>query len=312
MSFTLEFKVDDITQTIVVLEKIGSGAYGVVYKAILSGYGEIALKEHIKGDVADILSSLHTEIRIGQMDLKRSKSAKKILIPKMYLFYAQQAFGDLYKDYVRVIESNQHSIFTIYDLVNGLTLQEYEKRFRHVYSAPEIVNQNIKSLLLAIDELHDIEVAHCDIKPANVMLDHGTIVLIDMGLACFVEECSGHRGSINYMAFEIFADDVTDWKKVDVFSAASLIYFILCKVPLLTAAIPRVKTAADFRLTVRQRKEKTRAEFKAAISKIPPEFAAYIPLLEKMSDPDPIVRFSIGECIDFFNSNIAPGLVDDE
>lgn len=86
----------------------------------------------------------------------------------------------------------------------------------------------IDDLLAGIVAMHEVSVAHLDVKPANVVLreSNGVAVLVDFGLA-------GRRlragcGSIHYGAREVWADGATDPPfGADVYAAACVAFEVL-------------------------------------------------------------------------------------
>ncbi len=86
----------------------------------------------------------------------------------------------------------------------------------------------IDDLLAGIVAMHEVSVAHLDVKPANVVLreSNGVAVLVDFGLA-------GRRlragcGSVHYGAREVWADGATDPPfGADVYAAACVAFEVL-------------------------------------------------------------------------------------
>lgn len=86
----------------------------------------------------------------------------------------------------------------------------------------------IDHLLAGIGAMHEVQIAHLDVKPANVVLREGSgdAVLVDFGLA-------GRRlrtgcGSVHYAAAEVWKEGATDEPfGADVYAAACVAYEIL-------------------------------------------------------------------------------------
>ncbi len=85
----------------------------------------------------------------------------------------------------------------------------------------------IDGLLAGLDAMHRVQIAHLDVKPANVVLRDGTgvSVLVDFGLA-------GRRiragcGSAHYGAAEVWLDGAGDPFPTDVYAATCVAYELL-------------------------------------------------------------------------------------
>lgn len=163
-------------------------------------------------------------------------------------------------------KDDSYTILTEY-LGGYTTLEDYikktpddEKRWR---SAPTL----FANLILAINDLHRAKVAHRDVKPSNLLFDplNKNIKIIDMGLACYAEECddpTGNKraGTISYMSPEIGFESYSvplnfpSYKKADIWAVAiTMLEYIIgeekferllqedshVSVPQLLAAVPR-------------------------------------------------------------------------
>ena len=95
-------------------------------------------------------------------------------------------------------------------------------------------------VLSGLKHLHDRRIAHCDIKPDNIMFEtdedgtDGILVLVDLGFATVCE--SGHyidqmKGTIEYMAPEILSPRSGQARaydtKVDIWSVGCVLYMLL-------------------------------------------------------------------------------------
>ena len=83
-------------------------------------------------------------------------------------------------------------------------LYSYIKELHDKKKYDDIINylkpQTIK-LLEALYEMHTKCVIHRDLKPENILVDKDTknLKITDFGLSCFIDKCSGHVGTLNYM-----------------------------------------------------------------------------------------------------------------
>lgn len=77
----------------------------------------------------------------------------------------------------------------------------------------------VKGCLKALQFLHDANIAHNDIKPANILMKRGIAKLADFGACTLKNSVLSERvGSFEFMAPEIFANEQEDEGKTDVFS----------------------------------------------------------------------------------------------
>ncbi len=59
----------------------------------------------------------------------------------------------------------------------------------------------------AVRYLHDQQIVHADIKPSNLVLGDGRVVLVDFGVARPIDSAAGATGTPRFMAPEVFAGD---------------------------------------------------------------------------------------------------------
>ncbi len=104
---------------------------------------------------------------------------------------------------VRVLEVDVAAGCIVMELVSGESL---EGRLARGELAPAEIRRIAVQLLGALEAAHRAGVLHCDIKPANVLLDEeGTVRLADFGVARLAEARERHvAGTPAYMAPECF------------------------------------------------------------------------------------------------------------
>jgi serine/threonine protein kinase len=164
---------------------IASGGMGAVYRVW-----------DLKRSVPLAMKVLHTDLAEDPSIFKRFKrearALKKLAHPNIVAFYG------LYQ--------TPYFYFLLEDYVDGPTLREV-LRFRHG-KALSIQDSLVylKALCAALGYAHINGVVHCDVKPGNVMIDHGGhIYLTDFGIARHAESTLttlGVAGSPAYMAPE--------------------------------------------------------------------------------------------------------------
>ena len=117
------------------------------------------------------------------------------------------------------------------ELVGGFTLRD----LYHGVPCPQ-PNQAarfIASLSSSVDALHGLGVAHCDIKPSNVLVDDWTPRLIDFGSAIRFEEGNyptefrRFSGTPAAMAPELLDGSAAPGPVTEVYSLGALLYYCL-------------------------------------------------------------------------------------
>lgn len=149
------------------LEAIGRGAYGEVWRATAPGGVEVAIKL-IPWSSGDSLSQV--ELRALEL-MKRLRHAFLSQVQAYWL-------------------SGEH-LYIVMDLADGSLQNRFDECRREGkmgIPAPELLGY-IREAADALDYLHANQVLHRDVKPANILLSSGHARLADFGLArLFVEE----------------------------------------------------------------------------------------------------------------------------
>lgn len=141
------------------IEQIGSGGGGIIYKAYHERLKIYVVVKQIKEQVKDILDSR------GEADIL--KNIKHARLPRIYDFL--EADGE---------------IFTVMDYISGMSLQqalEQQGRFPQ-----KQVLEWARQLTDALNYLHSQKppIIHSDIKPSNIMLTpEGDVCLIDFNVS---------------------------------------------------------------------------------------------------------------------------------
>ena len=181
-----------------ILEELGRGGMGVVYRAFDEGRGEVvALKTLLHPDPS-LLYRLKQEFRT----------------------LADLAFPNVVGLYDFVTDDEQ-SFFTM-ELVEGSDFLE------HVRGRPERLRPALRQLATGLAAIHGAGKLHRDVKPTNVLVaTDGRVVLLDFGLAGDVQSDDVRRstqldvtGTVAYMAPEQAMGEpssaASDWYAVGV------------------------------------------------------------------------------------------------
>ncbi len=168
------------------LERLGGGSFGMVYRALSSGGVEVAVKE-IR------YSAGHFQ---AQRELEALELIKGLRHP--YLL-ALHAFW---------IESDH--LYMAMELADGSLAQLAGQRGTKEMSQPEVM-RIFEEAAEALDFLHQQHVLHRDVKPANILLLRGHTKVADLGLAKFKPEdvsvSQNVAGTPAYMAPETFRNE---------------------------------------------------------------------------------------------------------
>lgn len=152
------------SDTYIILEKLGAGSGGVVYKAYHRRLQkEVVIKELLGRDLNMQLKRKETDIL---------KNLKHSFLPQVLDFLE--------------VEGN---IYTVMSFVPGKSFQQLLKEGKR-FTQKQLVRWGMQ-LCSALNYLHNQNppIIHGDIKPANIMLTpEGDICLIDFNIACFLDE----------------------------------------------------------------------------------------------------------------------------
>jgi serine/threonine-protein kinase len=189
--------------------KLGEGGMAVVYRAYdLQRRVPMALKLP-KPDYAEDDVFLHKFRR-------EARSYLQLQHPNIVRFY-DVAEADLLT-------------FMVLEYINGVTLRTAMRQRGQPFTPGEVLGY-LRPICAALNYAHSRHVIHCDMKPANVMIDHsGRVVVNDFGIARLSESATvtfSTPGTAAYMAPEQWrgGDDV--YPSTDVYALGVMLYEML-------------------------------------------------------------------------------------
>ncbi len=192
-----------------ILEKLGEGGMGVVYKA-----EDIKLKRHVA-------------LKFLPRDLTRDEDAKKRFINEAQAASAldHQNIGTIYE----IDETVDGQMFIAMAYYAGDTLKEKIRRgLLKLDETIDISIQVIKGLSIA----HENGIIHRDIKPANIIItERGEVKLVDFGLAKLIGQSRITKtgmtiGTVTYMSPEQAYGAKVD-NRTDIWSFGVVLYEML-------------------------------------------------------------------------------------
>ncbi len=219
---TTIFSVADLPQVVgfTILQKIGGGGKGVVYRAIKDDTGETAAIKMM------VFRSKNKRQRSIEMFRREIQITKQLHHPHVIRYLADGIAGG--------------APFLALEYVDGGNLDELIARSPGGrMELPQAVPLFIQ-LLEAVSYMHNQSLVHRDIKPKNVLLDlrrggSHAVKLSDMGLSCRFSSKDANEflpiisegGTPAYMPPEQLTDLTKAIPQSDVFSAAATLYQML-------------------------------------------------------------------------------------
>jgi len=197
-----------------ILEKIGSGTYGSIFKVELKNTKKVYALKMISKDF--LFKTKQVKYAMGEAQLL--KVINHSFIIKMHFSFQDERFIYFVIDHCYYGDLSTQ-------IIGNKGLEESAARFY------------IAELILAIEYLHSLEVVHRDLKPSNVLLAiDGHIRLADLGLAKQIsgkiqsssnfDEKKTFCGTLSYLAPEMLLKK-SSGKTVDVYGIGAVLYELL-------------------------------------------------------------------------------------
>ena len=194
-----------------ILDKIGNGKFGIVYKGINMKSGErIAIKTEKKNNDIRLLKNETTVLKYLYDHGSRST-------PIIYWYGVDEVWSYLIMSYY---ESS------LYDYCNQNPI------------VPEKINKIMCVCIGILETIHKNYILHRDIKPHNFMISNEEVYLIDFGFSCFyVDEKVEHLpemesqnivGTPKYVSYYLH-NGITNSRRDDLISLGYLYIYLCCR-----------------------------------------------------------------------------------
>ncbi|MGV3623924.1 MAG: serine/threonine-protein kinase [Archangium sp.] len=124
----------------------------------------------------------------------------------------------------------QGRAYGVIERVDGPTLREVMQNKGR--PPAEVATALVDQLISCTQSMHDAGIVHRDLKPSNLLMDNGTMRIIDFGVACKIEDASHFDdrvvvGTTGYMSPEQLLGAKCAPESVDTWSIAIVAYELL-------------------------------------------------------------------------------------
>jgi len=206
------------------MDILGKGGFGTVYRSRRMDDPE---KYAVK--VIDISGQLHIDAKIEAIEIE-------VDILRILSAHCKEYFV-CFKDYMQ--EPDTLRFFIVCEELEGyISLYDFAKsrEFRSSLTELSIPYVNIvENLCNGLHQLHELGIAHRDLKPQNVLVHPEThaIKYIDFGLSCnglskkLTKTCFGKSGTPNYLDPLLFSKKNVKIFASDLWSLGMMFFFML-------------------------------------------------------------------------------------
>ncbi|MBR0191917.1 MAG: protein kinase [Thermoguttaceae bacterium] len=200
------------------------GKYKLVDLLGAGGMGRVFLAEHITMNRPVALKIIAKELvkdpEAQKRFLNEARAIAALNHPNIVHAYSVDKEGDRY--------------YIVMEYVDGQDLEKIVQKEGPMDQ--ERVAQYMYQAASALNHAHERGMIHCDIKPANLLLNQESdqIKILDMGLARFHSRTEGGEdlnknviGTVDYMAPEVAEDSANSSPQSDIYSLGCVMYFLL-------------------------------------------------------------------------------------
>ena len=227
-----QINISDIWPEWEIIEEIGSGSFGTVYKAARSAFGEtffsavkvITIPQKESNHTIPLLNRNEKEVRSYYEKLVSDCAGEISALIKLQGNSHVVNIQDF-----KVVKHDQELLWDIYIRMELLqSLDDYLAEIQ-ILQEDEICKLGI-DICNALVQCQKEQIIHRDIKPANIFITkHGDFKLGDFGIAKHLEKtrlANTRTGSPNFMAPEVYAGKKYDYN-VDIYGLGLLLYYLL-------------------------------------------------------------------------------------
>lgn len=217
-----------------ILNKLGEGGYGKVYKVKHKKMGSIRAmkiinkyKDKTQLDLYEDIEIENLKIKIDQRKYEDERFLKEIDILKKL---DHPNIMRIYEFYNR-----EHRFYLICEYIEGEEL--FEKITASKYFTEEHAAIYMQQILNGVNYCHKMGITHRDLKPENILVEETdkaniSIKIIDFGTSAMIspnEKLTKKTGTSFYIAPEVLQGKYNE--KCDIWSCGIIMYILLCGGP---------------------------------------------------------------------------------
>ncbi|HRF96043.1 MAG TPA: serine/threonine-protein kinase, partial [Aggregatilineales bacterium] len=170
--------------------QLGEGAMGAVYRA----------KDRLTGELVALkkVNLTPQQIAFASRPTTNNSDELRLALAREFQTLASLRHPHIISVLDYGFDNDQHPFFTMSLLNNPITITDYGKDQPIAHRATLLIQ-----ILQSLTYLHRRGILHRDLKPANVMIDNGSVKVLDFGLSASVEQVQGIAGTLTYIAPEV-------------------------------------------------------------------------------------------------------------
>lgn len=196
------------------MQKVGSGAYGKVFKAVDDEGNVVAVK-------------VYNKRRLRSKWIGKGRTALQLVSSEIEIMQSA-AHERLINLYEVINQEDYHKIYLVLEFADGGTLHQRGK------FAEKDAKMYFRQLIDGLEYLHEkLEVVHRDIKPQNILFDsNNNLKIADFGSAQYIkhgrDELTSSAGTFAFMSPEMHGGSrVYRGKPTDIWAAGVTLYYMI-------------------------------------------------------------------------------------